>query len=67
MNIKEEEEWGNDLLQYILSLPQQPVTAEVINQLNEKIHEAVCKKGDEAIAVVKKARMILIKMSEGDK
>lgn len=61
------EEWGNIPLQYLKSLPQQPVTTELINQVDEQIQKAANQKEDEVLTVMKEVRKLLVKKGEGGK
>jgi capsid portal protein len=61
------EEWGNIPLQYLKSLPQQPVTPDLVTQVDAQIQKAANKKEDEVLAVMKEVRKLLVNMSEGGK
>jgi PBSX family phage portal protein len=61
------DEWGNIPLQYLKSLPQQPVTPDLVNQVDAQIQKAANKKEDEVLAVMKEVRKLLVNMSEGGK
>lgn len=58
-------EWGNTPLQYFKSLPSQPVTPDLMNQVNQQIQKAAHNKDDEVLVVMKEVRKLLLNKAEG--
>lgn len=62
------EEWGNLPLQYLRALTSQPVTEDILEQVNQQIKKAASKKEDELVVIMKEVRKLLVaKAKEGSK